>query len=99
MKWPTVQQTAIVAGLLAGAYIVYKGTSLVGGVVDGFKRFKEGLTFDPATLGPDIELTESAMDAQQQWVALGYLEYRDGRYRLTEKGEQYIDEQKRVENQ
>lgn len=73
------------------------GRAIRGGEVltEGAARLWEGVTFDPASLGESVQLTEGARLSQEQWIALGYLEMLpDGRTRITPAGQAYIDSQR-----
>lgn len=80
---------------IAVLWIVYRGDRVVTAVAEGAKKFVDGLAFDPATLGPSIDLTDSAKSGTDEYLKLGYLErLPDGTTRLTDKGRQYIESQK-----
>jgi len=58
-------------------------------------KFWEGLTFNPATLGPPVQSTPGAAAAQNEWIKLGYLELLpDGSTQITPAGDAYIMRQK-----
>jgi len=78
-----------------GAYILYRVTRFGDSVGDALNRFWTGLTFDSASLGPAIQLTPGAAEAQTDWIKKGFLEVLpDGGTRITPAGEEYIRQQR-----
>jgi len=92
-----VQGAFAVAGL-AVVYGVYKGVTSVGEAVDsvksGWQKFKDGLTFDPASLGPDIQRPDGAQSEFDRYLELGYI---DKQGNITPQGEAYITWKKQFE--
>lgn len=89
-----------VLGLLAIGVLWYasrKVGAAAESVVDGFIKFGDGLTFDPASLGEPVTLTEPAQLSQQDYIDRGYLiVLPDGGTQITAAGNQYIENQQRV---
>lgn len=83
------------AGLVAAAYAVYKISDTLGSLADfDASKFYKGLTFNPASLGPPVELTPDAQARQTDWIERGFLEILpNGSTRITAYGQAYISEQ------
>lgn len=81
---------ALAAGI--GAYIAYRVVRFGEAVGDVAKRLWDGITFDPASMGPFVTLTPGARMSEEEYLRLGFLErLPDGRTRITPLGEWYIE--------
>lgn len=88
----------VTVGALVVFLILRQDTQAIAGQVsDIVKKFREGLAFDPNSLGAPVQLTDSAQAHQQWLIDQGYLELLpDGRTRITPAGYAYSDNQARV---
>lgn len=85
---------AIVAGgvVVVVLYWLIKREALGGlrAASDFARDLGDAITFDPASLGPDLEVTAGAQERAQEYIDQGYAEYVDGVFRVTPEGEAYI---------
>lgn len=83
--------------IAAGAVLLYAAYRMVRfgeSAAQAAGKIWDGLAFDPATLGPGVQLTPGARLSQQEFISRGYLQVLpDGRTRITPEGEAYIRSQ------
>jgi len=76
-------------------YMVYRVFALGESVSEAAGNFWEGVTFDPASMGPPAQLTPGAQMSEADWIIKGYLERTpEGGTRLTPAGDEYIQQQR-----
>ena len=85
---------AMFTAAIVGAVVIFRAMRGADTIIGGVNKIVEGLTFNPESLGPVAELTPGAVEAQNEYIRLGYLvRLADGRTRITPLGEAYIAEQ------
>lgn len=83
----------LIIAAAVGVGIYYAIRRMGSGVVDGWGRFVDAVNFDPESLGPNVELTDTAKGSKEWYIEQGYLEILpNGSSRITEAGEAYIAE-------
>jgi hypothetical protein len=82
----------LAGGAAFALFKVFAGSAVLQ---QGLRRFWDGMTFDPASLGPSAALTQGAQLSQQDYIERGYLEIdpATGWSRITPAGEEYIRQQ------
>jgi len=83
---------------VAAAFIMLYAAKKAFAGVDAVGTFAEklykGITFDPASLGPGVQLTQGAKQEQVDYIKAGYMVMdSSGRTHITPAGEQYIKQQ------
>lgn len=85
---------SIVLAIGAG-YVLFRSIGGVEAIRRGAGKFWEGLTFDPAMLGPTVTLTPQARMSREEYIKRGYLIFnpQTGQYEISPAGEAYIQQQ------